>query len=176
MDRVPFGRYRGLRVEAMLKDKGYCVWLLDQPWLHENYPELVPHLRPLWKFSQSYQAGWQEAGEFMWGTVSPHLPEELKPMLMMTLEGCTCTLIREDPHDHDQGCPYADKIARQAKRERMAAQRAQKPKCAGRRSDGRPCQAIVSGGDRYCHVHADQTVREDLAGEALAYLASREAA
>lgn len=29
---VPFGKYKGQSVEAMIADGSYCEWLLAQPW------------------------------------------------------------------------------------------------------------------------------------------------
>jgi hypothetical protein len=33
---VRFGRYKGQPVEAMAADRGYCDWLLAQPWFREK--------------------------------------------------------------------------------------------------------------------------------------------
>ena len=35
---VPFGKYKGQPVEAMLSDVGYCSWLSEQPWLKDKFP------------------------------------------------------------------------------------------------------------------------------------------
>ena len=35
---VPFGKYKGQPVEAMLSDVAYCSWLSEQPWLKDRFP------------------------------------------------------------------------------------------------------------------------------------------
>jgi hypothetical protein len=35
---VPFGKYRGQSVDAVLSDLEYCAWLKAQPWLEQRFP------------------------------------------------------------------------------------------------------------------------------------------
>jgi hypothetical protein len=37
---VPFGKYKGQPVEAMLGDTGYREWAMAQPWFRERYPAI----------------------------------------------------------------------------------------------------------------------------------------
>jgi hypothetical protein len=38
---VPFGKYRGQPVEAMMADQNYCAWALTQPGLRAKFPSLI---------------------------------------------------------------------------------------------------------------------------------------
>jgi hypothetical protein len=38
---IPFGKYRGQPVEALMADASYCEWLMAQPWFRERYASLV---------------------------------------------------------------------------------------------------------------------------------------
>ena len=37
---VPFGKYKGQPVEAMMADRGYCEWLAGQDWFRSRYAEI----------------------------------------------------------------------------------------------------------------------------------------
>lgn len=40
-DLIPFGKYKGLTLTELLKDRKYCRWLLDQDWFNEKYSQLA---------------------------------------------------------------------------------------------------------------------------------------
>ena len=39
-DVVNFGKYRGQPIEILASDRGYCDWLMAQPWFRERYQNL----------------------------------------------------------------------------------------------------------------------------------------
>jgi hypothetical protein len=39
-DTFTFGKYNGLTVQHVLKDRSYCSWVIQQDWFQENYPYL----------------------------------------------------------------------------------------------------------------------------------------
>ena len=41
---VTFGKYKGEPVEALIDDKSYCDWLMNQSWFEERYPEMHEHI------------------------------------------------------------------------------------------------------------------------------------
>lgn len=40
LDSITFGKYKGVNINTMLKDRNYCKWLIKQPWLKEQYEHL----------------------------------------------------------------------------------------------------------------------------------------
>ncbi len=39
-DSITFGKYKGLKLSAVLRDRSYCDWLLEQEWFQTNYEYL----------------------------------------------------------------------------------------------------------------------------------------
>jgi hypothetical protein len=39
-ETIPFGKFKGLTLDKMLKDRKYCEWSLKQPWFPEQYEYL----------------------------------------------------------------------------------------------------------------------------------------
>lgn len=39
-DTIPFGKYSGMTLDRMLRDRGYCKWVLAEPWFKEQYSYL----------------------------------------------------------------------------------------------------------------------------------------
>jgi len=39
-DTIPFGKFKGLTLNTMLRDRKYCEWALKQPWFREQYEYL----------------------------------------------------------------------------------------------------------------------------------------
>lgn len=37
---MTFGKYKGQPVEAILQDRQYCEWILQQPWFVEKFPQI----------------------------------------------------------------------------------------------------------------------------------------
>ena len=44
---MPFGRYRGERLELVAQDDGYCRWLFAQPWFATDHPTIAAKLLEL---------------------------------------------------------------------------------------------------------------------------------
>lgn len=41
---IPFGKYCGMSIDVLLKDRGYCNWLLQEPWF-QNYAYLYKRVQ-----------------------------------------------------------------------------------------------------------------------------------
>ncbi len=39
-NRITFGKYKGQPVEVLVQDPEYVVWLVQQPWVKEKFPQL----------------------------------------------------------------------------------------------------------------------------------------
>ncbi|HQZ66224.1 MAG TPA: hypothetical protein PLY87_14145 [Planctomycetaceae bacterium] len=37
---IPFGKYRGMPVEAIIEDRQYAEWLISQGWFRERFQNL----------------------------------------------------------------------------------------------------------------------------------------
>jgi hypothetical protein len=44
-DSITFGKYNGLKLNAVLRDRSYCNWLLEQEWFQTNYEYLYNRVR-----------------------------------------------------------------------------------------------------------------------------------
>jgi hypothetical protein len=44
-DTIPFGKFKGLSLDKMLKDRKYCEWSLKQPWFPEQYEYLYNRVK-----------------------------------------------------------------------------------------------------------------------------------
>lgn len=44
-DTIPFGKFKGLTLDKMLKDRKYCEWSLKQPWFPEQYEYLYNRVK-----------------------------------------------------------------------------------------------------------------------------------
>lgn len=40
MDLIPFGKYKGQRIEVLQNDQQYCDWLMSQEWFRERYSQI----------------------------------------------------------------------------------------------------------------------------------------
>ena len=44
-ESVTFGKYKGLTLGHVLKDRQYCKWLLEQEWFREGYEYLFNRIK-----------------------------------------------------------------------------------------------------------------------------------
>ena len=54
-DSITFGKYKGFTLGHVLKDRGYCSWLLEQDWFQNGYEYLynrIKEYKPLVYFLQ----------------------------------------------------------------------------------------------------------------------------
>lgn len=57
-DSINFGKYKGSNLQAVLKDRKYCIWLLEQEWFKTQYEYLynqVKNHKPLEAFIKKYE-------------------------------------------------------------------------------------------------------------------------
>ena len=40
VNSITFGKYRGKKLEVMLKDRDYCKWIINEDWFQTNYEYL----------------------------------------------------------------------------------------------------------------------------------------
>ena len=55
LDTITFGKYKNGTLQQVLKDRPYCIWLLQQDWFKNNYEYLynrVNEYNPLFFFLQ----------------------------------------------------------------------------------------------------------------------------
>ena len=45
VDTITFGKYRGLTLSHLLKDRNYCKWLIRQEWFEKNYSFLFNRIK-----------------------------------------------------------------------------------------------------------------------------------
>lgn len=65
-DTITFGKYKSKTVSDVLKDRGYCRWLIQQEWFANNYPYLfnrVNEYEPLTYFIEHVEG--REENNFM---------------------------------------------------------------------------------------------------------------
>jgi len=63
-DSITFGKYKGFTLGHVLKDRGYCSWLLEQDWFQNGYEYLynrIKEYKPLVYFLKDIN----ECGEFL---------------------------------------------------------------------------------------------------------------
>lgn len=44
-DSITFGKYKGSTLQNVLRDRGYCKWLLEQPWFKSTYEYLYNRVK-----------------------------------------------------------------------------------------------------------------------------------
>ena len=89
-DSITFGKYKGFTLGHVLKDRGYCIWLLEQDWFQNGYEYLynrIKEYKPLVYFLNECV---NERGDFLevYPYFNLHTTEEIELPLTECEKSC----------------------------------------------------------------------------------------
>ena len=89
-DSITFGKYKGLKLDSVLRDRSYCEWLLKQDWFKNNYEYLHNRVKDYDPKSYFLSPGRSDESEFLDSYVYFNLTPLAELQIELSIVDKTC--------------------------------------------------------------------------------------